>query len=78
MMEAGFAPHILVTDLDGDIEPQIRASADGAVTLILAHGDNTDLVRTYAPMFKGKVVLTTQNRPRGNVLCFGGFTDGDR
>ena len=78
MMDAGFLPDILVTDLDGDIGPQIRASQEGAVTLILAHGDNTDLVRTYAPMFKGKVVLTTQNRPRGNVLCFGGFTDGDR
>ena len=74
----GIRPDILVTDLDGEIGPQLAASADGAVTLILAHGDNTDLIAKYAPMFEGKVVLTTQSRPHGNVLCFGGFTDGDR
>ena len=78
MMEMGFRPDILVTDLDGDIDAQLEASSKGAVTLILAHGDNTDLVARYAPLFKGKVVLTTQGRPHGNVLCFGGFTDGDR
>ena len=78
MMELGFMPHILVTDLDGDIDSQLEASSRGAVTLILAHGDNTDLVARYAPQFEGKVVLTTQGRPHGNVLCFGGFTDGDR
>lgn len=78
VMEAGYLPDILVTDLDGDIGPQIRASAEGAVTLIHAHADNTPLLRAYAPLFRGRVVLTTQNRPRGNVLCFGGFTDGDR
>ena len=78
MTDLGFRPDILVTDLDGDVESQIAASADGAVTLILAHSDNTDAVARYAPLFKGKVVLTTQCRPRGNVLCFGGFTDGDR
>ncbi len=77
-MEAGILPDILVTDLDGDIDAQIEASSKGTVTLILAHGDNTDLVARYAPMFRGKVILTTQGRPRGNVLCFGGFTDGDR
>ena len=65
-------------DLDGDIDAQLEASSRGTVTLILAHGDNSELVARYAPLFRGKVVLTTQNRPHGNVLCFGGFTDGDR
>ncbi len=78
MMSLGILPDILVTDLDGDIGPQLEASSRGTVTLILAHGDNTDLVARYAPMFRGKVVLTTQGKPRGNVLSFGGFTDGDR
>ena len=78
VMDAGIIPDILVTDLDGDIDSQIEASSKGTVTLILAHGDNSDLVARYAPMFRGKVVLTTQGRPHGNVLCFGGFTDGDR
>lgn len=78
VMGMGIVPDILVTDLDGDIDSQLEASRMGAVTLILAHGDNAPLVARFAPMFEGKVVLTTQGRPRGNVLCFGGFTDGDR
>ncbi|AGI47897.1 putative Rossmann fold enzyme [Thermoplasmatales archaeon BRNA1] len=78
VVAAGIRPDIVVTDLDGPIEAQIGCSRDGAVTLILAHGDNQDLVRAYAPQFRGKVVLTTQGKPSGNVLNFGGFTDGDR
>lgn len=75
---ANCPPDIVVTDLDGDLEPQLAASAAGALTLILAHGDNMDLVRTAAPLFRGPVVLTTQGPPHGIVLDFGGFTDGDR
>lgn len=78
LVSAGHQPHIIVTDLDGDIGPQLEASKNGALTLILAHGDNCDLVRDYASQFKGPIVLTTQGRPFGNVFCFGGFTDGDR
>ena len=78
MISAGFRPDIIVTDLDGEISSQLEASSDGAVTVILAHGDNADLIREYAPQFKGPIVLTTQGEPRGNVLDFGGFTDGDR
>ena len=78
LMSIGLVPDILVTDLDGDIEPQITASGMGAITLIHAHGDNTDLIMRYAKEFTGKVMLTTQSRP-DLVLCnFGGFTDGDR
>lgn len=71
-------PDIVVTDLDGDIGPQIESSRRGCVTAILAHGDNQDLVRQYAPLFKGRVVLTTQSTPENTVYDFGGFTDGDR
>lgn len=78
LVSAGFQPDIVVTDLDGEIGPQLDASRNGTLTLILAHADNTDLVREYAPQFKGPIVLTTQGRPFGNVFCFGGFTDGDR
>ena len=78
VMSAGLMPDIVVTDLDGDIDKQIEASRNGAVTLIHAHGDNTDLIMRYAKEFTGKVILTTQSRP-DLVLCnFGGFTDGDR
>ena len=78
LMDAGILPDIVVTDLDGDIESQLEASAAGAVTLIHAHGDNEDLVRRYAGLFRGTVVLTTQSKPSNTVLDFGGFTDGDR
>jgi len=78
LMSMGLVPDIVVTDLDGDIEPQIAASGMGAITLIHAHGDNTDLIMKYAKEFTGKVMLTTQSKP-DLVLCnFGGFTDGDR
>ncbi|MFX0108910.1 MAG: 6-hydroxymethylpterin diphosphokinase MptE-like protein [Candidatus Hodarchaeota archaeon] len=78
MMRAGMIPKILVTDLDGDIEDQIRANERGTVAVIHAHGDNIPKVEKYASEFKGKVVGTTQSRPFGKIFNFGGFTDGDR
>lgn len=78
LMGVGMLPDIVVTDLDGDIQPQIEASSRGAVTLIHAHGDNQDLIRSYAAEFKGRVMLTTQSSPENTVFNFGGFTDGDR
>ncbi len=78
LVSTGHSPDIIVTDLDGDIGSQLEASRSGVLTLILAHADNSDLVRQYASQFKGPIVLTTQGRPFGNVFCFGGFTDGDR
>ena len=78
LLRAGYKPDIVVTDLDGNINAQLEASSEGAVTLILAHGDNTDLVRTYAPLFTGPVILTTQGPPENTVFNYGGFTDGDR
>lgn len=74
----GIRPDIVVTDLDGDMEPQIDASARGAVTLIHAHGDNATAILMYASRFKGPIVLTTQSKPELSVSNFGGFTDGDR
>ena len=78
VMAMGIRPDVVVTDLDGDIDPQLEASSGGALTFIHAHGDNQDLVRMYAGLFKGPVVLTTQSVPENTVLNFGGFTDGDR
>lgn len=78
VLPLGIVPDILVTDLDGEIGPQIEMSFRGTVTLIHAHGDNMDLVTRYAPEFRGPVVLTTQSAPCNTVYNFGGFTDGDR
>ena len=35
-------------------------------------------MRTYAGLFRGPVILTTQSTPENTVFDFGGFTDGDR
>lgn len=77
-LDAGVDPYMVVTDLDGDIGPQLESSSRGAVTLIHAHGGNADLIRRYAGLFRGPVVLTTQSTPGRTVFDFGGFTDGDR
>ena len=71
-------PDIVVTDLDGDIISQKRASSLGSVTIVHAHGDNTDLIMKHVKDIKGPMIITTQSVP-DQVLCnFGGFTDGDR
>jgi uncharacterized Rossmann fold enzyme len=78
LLSMGIVPDIIVTDLDGDTEAQKRASAEGAVTVIHAHGDNADAIMKHAKEFSGKVVMTTQSVPEWTVYNFGGFTDGDR
>lgn len=78
LLDAGIVPDVIVTDLDGPIDAQIECSRRGSLAFIHAHGDNTDLIRIYAPEFKGPVILTTQSRPDTVVADYGGFTDGDR
>lgn len=78
VMSMGIIPDIVVTDLDGNIDPQIEASKKGAITLLHAHGNNIDLIVKHAKKFTGKIVLTTQSQPDSILHNFGGFTDGDR
>lgn len=77
-MENGRDPRILVTDLDGNVEDQLRANAEGSIAVVLGHGDNGPAVRSWAPRFTGPTVATTQSTPSGRLYDFGGFTDGDR
>ncbi len=78
MHELGMVPDLIVTDLDGEVEDQICANAQGSVAVILAHGDNLDRIERYVPWFGGKITPTTQARPFEGIFNFGGFTDGDR
>ncbi len=78
LMSKGIRPDMVFTDLDGEIEPQIQASSEGSITFIHAHGDNQELIMSYAAIFKGPMVLTTQSKPEYTVFDYGGFTDGDR
>ncbi len=77
-LDLGLHPDLLVTDLDGNVEDQLRANAAGTVAVILGHGDNGPAVRTWASRFTGRTVATTQSVPSGTLYDFGGFTDGDR
>lgn len=80
--ELGCDLDLMVTDLDGDIELQIRKNMEGVTAVIHAHGDNIDLIQREAKKFKGRVISTCQCEPpedhSGSIYNFGGFTDGDR
>jgi uncharacterized Rossmann fold enzyme len=78
LLENEILPELIVTDLDGSVEDQVRAASEGSIVLIHAHGDNLDKLKKWLPEFSGKIIGTTQARPDGNLSNYGGFTDGDR
>ncbi|MBC7129328.1 MAG: DUF115 domain-containing protein [Thermoplasmatales archaeon] len=78
LMGKGILPDIITTDLDGNVEDILNANERGSIVIIHAHGDNIDAIKNYLRKFKGKIMITTQSKPFGNVYNFGGFTDGDR
>ena len=71
-------PDIVVTDLDGEVEPQLAAWHRGAWLVMHGHGDNLERVEQVAPNLQARVIGTVQTRPFGKLFNFGGFTDGDR
>ncbi|MEF8879461.1 MAG: 6-hydroxymethylpterin diphosphokinase MptE-like protein [Candidatus Thermoplasmatota archaeon] len=80
LVEKEIIPDVVVTDLDGKIEDQIKANKNGSIVLIHAHGDNVDKIKRYLPCFEGGIMGTTQIDPKNfdYLYNFGGFTDGDR
>lgn len=70
-------PHIVVTDLDGEISALIEAYLRGSIMVIHAHGDNMEVLKSYGPLFS-RAFGTCQLPPFGKLFSFGGFTDGDR
>lgn len=78
LIEKNIVPDIIVTDLDGVVKDEVKANKKGAIVMIHAHGNNTDRLERYVPMFDGKLIGTTQSKPFDNIYNFGGFTDGDR
>ncbi len=71
-------PDIVVTDLDGNVEDQIKAWEKGAWIFVHAHGDNVEKLREFVPKFDERIIGTTQIEPHSKLYNFGGFTDGDR
>ncbi len=78
LLHKGIIPHIVVTDLDGNVADILYANRLGAVIVVHAHGDNIEMLRTVLPALSGDVICTTQSKPIPKVYNFGGFTDGDR
>jgi uncharacterized Rossmann fold enzyme len=78
LLEEGYMPDVVVSDLDGETQAEVTANAQGALCFLHAHGDNTDLLRKWAPKYPGLVVPTMQPAPVQGVFNFGGLTDGDR
>lgn len=79
LLRRGLVPHVIVTDLDGRIEDQIRANNQyGSILLIHAHGDNIDTLEASLTLFKGSLIGTCQVAPPPPLRVYGGFTDGDR
>nr|MDO8098436.1 DUF115 domain-containing protein [Candidatus Njordarchaeota archaeon] len=82
-LRKSITPHIVVTDLDGNIEDIIKASKLGSITVVHGHGDNIDALEKSVPRIiensEAVVVGTTQVEPHPPIVHnFGGFTDGDR
>ena len=78
LLGRGLRPAIVVTDLDGMVQDQVKANDAGAIAVVHGHGDNGPAVRKWAPLFAGRTLATTQARPSRGLRNFGGFTDGDR
>ena len=79
LREVGLGVDLMVTDLDKTPETARALTREGTPVAVHAHGDNLAAVRERVPGFDAANVLpTTQAAPRGPVVNFGGFTDGDR
>ena len=75
-LDAGYIPHVVVSDLDGLRVGDLRYSE--LVYVVHAHGDNVSRLLSYVKLVKGPIVGTTQCIPNGVLRIYGGFTDGDR
>ncbi len=79
LISQNIIPHIIVTDLDGNVEDQLTAQKKGSILLIHVHGDNYHKIQKYfEDISNGRFLLTTQIQPLPGSFNFYGFTDGDR
>lgn len=76
LLKNNIVPHIITTDLDGNIEDLLEANKKGSILIIHVHGDNIQSLK-HISLFKN-FLLTTQSKPFDKLHNFGGFTDGDR
>ncbi len=80
LLENGLNPGIIISDLDGCVEDQIKAQKSGSILIVHIHGDNVDQAKRYLPKITktGHFLFSTQSEELGGFRNFLGFTDGDR
>jgi uncharacterized Rossmann fold enzyme len=79
LLKQGFIPHVIVTDLDGNLKDQFEAQKAGSILLIHVHSDNLSTIKENIDnISKNNFIFTTQTEPLPGSYNFYGFTDGDR
>lgn len=79
LLKQGFIPHIIVTDMDGNMDDQFEAQESGSILVTHVHGDNKKVILGNVDKFaQSDFIITTQTNPLPGSENFFGFTDGDR
>lgn len=80
LVDAGIRPHLIVSDLDGDMALLEEMNEAGVPVAIHAHGDNVDRLHEWVPRLIGPVIGTRQTPgpAPSQILSPGGLGDGDR
>ena len=79
LLEEGIEIDIMVTDLDKNPNTSVELSKMKIPVAVAAHGDNVQCLEKWVPKCNLDYVMgTTQTKPKGAILNYGGFTDGDR
>ncbi len=78
MLPSWMVPHIVVSDLDGNMDRILECVMQGTSLFVHAHGDNMDKIRKFVPELEGMFIPTTQVPGQKGIYNPEGFTDGDR
>ncbi len=71
-------PHLIVTDLDGNLHKILDYFHSGSILCIHAHGDNINQMASFMPMVGSSFIGTSQVPEEKYLMNIEGFTDGDR
>jgi Uncharacterized Rossmann fold enzyme len=72
------APHLIVTDLDGNLSKILHYFYSGSTLCVHAHGDNLNQMTSFMPFVGSSFIGTSQVPGEKSLINPEGFTDGDR